>query len=104
MIILGNLGAVGLYLHQKEDNCQIVTASVSLSLAIFIGLVCFHINSELKPYFSVSKWFKRLLFKVSKNNFSTTEANRSIIEQDMSVKEDCYFESYAEFRESLLDS
>ena len=102
LFYLTNLGILATVLLVSDTLCAAITASISLSFAIFAGTLLYHLYQETK---------KNKLYKVIRENLNkrinkikakcgTSEKERKNIFPEQGTTSTSYFE----LRESLIDS
>jgi len=102
---VANLGALALVLHHREDWCEALTTSTCISLAMFIGLLLYHVYLEIKRHvFRPNNGFQSLLFWKSTSNNSLKEIIKDDSNEDSSDKRDGHSTTYVELRETLIDN
>ncbi len=102
IIFATNLVAVALILRHNSEFCGALTASVSLSLILFIGLLFFHVYLEVKQYATRQNWLKKRFSLNSIFHSSSTKSNDADLCDD-NINE-WQLVTYSELRETLIEN
>ena len=99
LFYLSNLGILATVLLVNDTLCAAITVSISLSFAIFVGKLFYHLHKETKKNIFMYQRIKEKVNKhvIKKITQHTTLDNILVPEQESST-------SYFELRESLIDN
>ncbi len=98
VIFATNLVTVAVILHHQGEWCEALTASVCLSLALFIGILFFHLYLEIKHYATIQN------FRFISLNSTFSSSMKKTDNERLGDKKECHSVTYVELRETHLEN